>query len=111
MNWSLTSHAGASSGNSRKSARMGGSPVALAVAICSMTYGRRRSRKSSCSRIKPYASSPNDHTSLGAPVCARADEGARLADAVEPEERAESAELEPAHDELPEVRARSGRRA
>ena len=68
MNWSLTSHAGASSGNSRKSARIGGSPVALAVAICSMTYGRSRSRKNSCSRIRPYASSPNDHTSLGAPV-------------------------------------------
>ena len=51
MNWSVTSQAGASSGNSRKSARIGGSPFALAVDICSITYGRSRSRSSSCSRI------------------------------------------------------------
>jgi hypothetical protein len=51
MNWSVTSQAGTSSGNSRKSARIGGSPFALAVDICSRTYGRSRSRSSSCSRI------------------------------------------------------------
>ena len=76
MNSSRTSHAGVSLGNSKNRARMGGTPVAAAAAIWSMTYGRNRSRIASCSRIMPYASSPKDQTSLGPPVSSEPTRGA-----------------------------------
>src|SRR6185369_14322482 len=68
-NWSWMSQQAGSAGKSRDSGRIGGKPVECATVICSMTYGRSRSRRNIRWRMIWYSVSPNDHTSLAAPVC------------------------------------------